>query len=132
MRADIALDALEQAVHDRRLGQHGPLIQHSDRGIQYVAIRYAERLSEVGIEPSVGSVGDSYKNALAETINGLHKAEAICHQGPWRGIEAVEFAPRKWVDRFNNRRLMTSIGNVPAAELETEYYGQVVGSVMVP
>jgi transposase InsO family protein len=124
LRADIALDALEQALHDRRIGERDQLIHHSDRGVQYVAIRYADRLAEVGIDPSVGSVGDSYDNALAETINGLYKTELIRQQGPWRGIEAVEFATLKWVDWYNNRRLMESIGNVPPAELESEYYEQ--------
>ena len=124
LRADIALDALEQALHDRRIGEQDQLIHHSDRGVQYVAIRYADRLVDVGITPSVGSVGDSYDNALAETINGLYKAELIRQQGPWRGIEAVEFATLKWVDWYNNRRLMESIGNVPPAELESEYYQQ--------
>jgi putative transposase len=124
LRTDLALDALEQALHDRRIGEQDQLIHHSDRGVQYVAIRYSDRLAEVGISPSVGSVGDSYDNALAETINGLYKAELIRQQGPWRGIEAVEFATLKWVDWFNNRRLMETIGNVPPAELETEYYQQ--------
>jgi len=124
LRADIALDALEQALHDRQIGEQDKLIHHSDRGVQYVAIRYADRLADVGISPSVGSVGDSYDNALAETINGLYKAEVIRQQGPWRGMEAVEFATLEWVDWFNNRRLMESIGNVPPAELETEYYEQ--------
>ncbi|MCR9193050.1 MAG: IS3 family transposase [Gammaproteobacteria bacterium] len=124
LRADIALDALEQALHDRRIGEQDQLIHHSDRGVQYVAIRYADRLAEVGIDPSVGSVGDSYDNALAETINGLYKTELIRQQGPWRGIEAVEFATLKWVDWYNHRRLMESIGNVPPAELESEYYEQ--------
>jgi len=124
LRADIALDALEQALHDRRIGEQDQLIHHSDRGVQYVAIRYADRLADVGINPSVGSVGDSYDNALAETINGLYKTEVIRQQGPWRGIEAVEFATLEWVDWFNNRRLMESIGNVPPAELESDYYEQ--------
>ena len=124
LRTDIALDALEQALHDRRIGEQDQLIHHSDRGVQYVAIRYADRLADVGIDPSVGSVGDSYDNALAETINGLYKTELIRQQGPWRGIEAVEFATLKWVDWYNNRRLMEAIGNVPPAELETEYYEQ--------
>ena len=124
LRADIALDAMEQALHDRRIGEQEQLIHHSDRGVEYVAIRYAERLAEVGINPSVGSVGDSYDNALAETINGLYKAELIRQKGLWRGIESVEFATLKWVDWYNNRRLMESIGNVPPAELETEYYEQ--------
>lgn len=124
LRADIALDALEQALHDRQIGEDEQLIHHSDRGVQYVAIRYADRLSETGIAPSVGSVGDSYDNALAETISGLYKTEIIRQRGPWRNIEAVEFATLEWVDWFNNRRIMESIGNVPPAELETEYYEQ--------
>ena len=115
---------MEQALHYRRIGEQEQLIHHSDRGVEYVAIRYAERLAEVGINPSVGSVGDSYDNALAETINGLYKAELIRQKGPWRGIESVEVATLKWVDWYNNRRLMESIGNVPPAELETEYYEQ--------
>ena len=122
--ADIALDALEQALHDRRNGEQDQLINHSDRGVQYVAIRHADRLADVGINPSVGSVGDLYDNALAETINGLYKTKVIRQQGPWRGIEAVEFATLEWVDWFNNRRLMESIGNVPPAELESDYYEQ--------
>ena len=124
LRTDIALDALEQALHDRHIGEQDQLIHHSDRGVQYVAIRYADRLAEAGINPSVGSVGDSYDNALAETINGLYKAELIRQKGPWRNIEAVEFATLEWVDWYNNRRLMESIGNVPPAELEAEYYEQ--------
>ena len=118
LRTDLALDALEQALHDRQIGEHEQLIHHSDRGVQYVAIRYADRLADVGINPSVGSVGDSYDNALAETINVLYKTELIRQQGPWRGIEAVELATLSWVDWFNNRRIMESIGNVPPAELE--------------
>ena len=106
LHTDIALDALEQALHDRRIGEQDQLIHHSDRGVQYVAIRYADRLADVGIDPSVGSVGDSYDNALAETINGLYKTELIRQKGPWRGIEAVEFATLEWVDWYNNRRLM--------------------------
>jgi len=124
LHADIALDALEQALHDRGLNENDKLIHHSDRGVQYVAIRYADRLAEAGINPSVGSVGDSYDNALAETINGLYKTELIRQQGPWRGVEGVELATLTWVDWFNNRRLMEPIGNVPPAELEAEYYEQ--------
>ncbi len=99
------LDALEQALHDRRPASRGGLVHHSDRGAQYVSIKYTERLAEAGIEPSVGSVGDSYDNALAETINGLYKAEVVHRGGPWRTFEAVEFATLEWVDWFNNRRL---------------------------
>ncbi len=119
--AGFVLDALEQALHERRpVG--GRLIHHSDRGAQYVSIKYSERLAEAGIEPSVGSVGDSYDNALAETINGLYKAEVIHRRGPWRSLEAVEFATLEWVDWFNNRRLLEPIGNVPPAEAEANYY----------
>ena len=124
LQADIALDALEQALFDRCVDEATNLVHHSDRGVQYVSIRYADRLNEAGIEPSVGSVGDSYDNALAETINGLYKAEVIRQKGPWRNIEDVEFATLTWVDWFNNRRIFEPIGNVPPAELENEYYQQ--------
>jgi len=117
--AGFVLDALEQAVHQRRPG--AGLVHHSDRGSQYLSIRYTERLAEAGIEPSVGSVGDSYDNALAETINGLFKAEVIHRRGPWRSFEAVEFATLEWVDWFNNRRLLEPIGNVPPAEAEAAF-----------
>jgi transposase InsO family protein len=120
--ASFVLDALEQALHDRKPMQGGGLVHHSDRGVQYVSIKYTERLAEAGIEPSVGSVGDSYDNALAETINGLYKAEIIHRRGPWRSFEAVEFATLEWVDWFNNRRLLEPIGNIPPAEAEERYY----------
>lgn len=120
--AGFVLDALEQAIHERRPVHRGGLIHHSDRGSQYVSIRYSERLAEAGIEPSVGSVGDSYDNALAETINGLYKAEVIHRRGPWRSFEAVEFATLEWVDWFNHRRLLEPIGNIPPAEAEELYY----------
>ncbi|MCB1098633.1 MAG: IS3 family transposase [Verrucomicrobiae bacterium] len=120
--ASFVLDALEQALHDRRPVHCGGLIHHSDRGSQYVSIKYTERLAEAGIEPSVGSVGDSYDNALAETINGLYKAEVIHRRGPWRSFEAVEYATLEWVDWFNNRRLLEPIGNIPPAEAEEKYY----------
>jgi putative transposase len=129
LRTDIALDALEQALYDRQLSQ-GDLIHHSDRGVQYVSIRYTERLSEVGITPSVGSVGDSYDNALAETIIGLFKTEVIRQQGPWKHVEAVEFATLTWVDWFNNRRLLEPIGDIPPAEKEAAYYRQQNESAM--
>ena len=116
------LDALEQALHDRRPVSGGGLVCHSDRGSQYVSIKYTERLAEAGLEPSVGSVGDSYDNALAETINGLYKAEVIHRRGPWRSLEAVEYATLEWVDWFNNRRLLEPIGNIPPAEAEAAYY----------
>ena len=119
--ARFVLDALEQALHDRQPTHRGGLVHHSDRGVQYVSIRYTERLAEAGIEPSVGSVGDSYDNALAETINGLYKAEVIHRRGPWRNFEAVEFATLEWVDWFNNRRLLEPIGNIPPAEAEERY-----------
>jgi transposase InsO family protein len=122
--ASFVLDALEQALHDRQPVRKGGLIHHSDRGVQYVCIRYTERLAEVGIEPSVGSVGDSYDNALAETINGLYKAEVIHRRGPWRSFEAVEFATLEWVDWFNNRRLLEPIGNIPPDEAEALFYAK--------
>jgi len=122
--AGFVLDALEQALHDRRPAKGSGLIHHSDRGAQYVAIRYTERLTDAGVEPSVGSVGDSYDNALAETINGLYKTEVIRRRGPWRTLEAVEFATLEWVDWFNNRRLLEPIGNIPPAEAEARYYAQ--------
>ncbi len=119
--AGFVLDALEQALHDRRpVG--GGLVHHSDRGVQYVSIKYTERLAEAGLVPSVGSVGDSYDNALAETINGLYKAEVIWRKSPWRSFEAVELATLDWVDWFNNRRLLEPIGNIPPAEAEANYY----------
>jgi putative transposase len=124
-QASFVLDALEQALHDRRPTRRGGLIHHSDRGVQYVSIRYTERLVEAGIEPSVGSVGDSYDNALAETVIGLFKAEVIHRRGPWRSLEAVEFATLEWVDWFNHRRLLEPIGNIPPAEAEERYYAMV-------
>ena len=122
--ASFVLDALEQTLHDRRPVQGNGLIHHSDRGSQYVSIKYTERLAEAGVEPSVGSIGDSYDNALAETINGLYKAEVIHRHGPWRSFEAVEFATLEWVDWFNNRRLLEPIGNIPPAEAEERYYAR--------
>lgn len=123
-KTDFVLDALEQALHDRRPVQKGGLIHHSDRGRQYLSIRYTERLSEAGIEPSVGSVGDSYDNALAETINGLYKTELVHRQGPWRNMQDLEMATLGWVDWFNNRRLLGPIGNIPPAEAELNFYAQ--------
>ena len=119
--AGFVLDALEQALHARR-PVDGGLVHHSDRGVQYVSIKYSERLAEAGIEPSVGSVGDSYDNALAETVIGLFKTEVIHRRGPWRSLEAVEYATLEWVDWFNNRRLLEPIGNIPPAEAEANYY----------
>jgi putative transposase len=120
--AGFVLDALEQAIADRRPVAGAGLVHHSDRGVQYVSIKYTERLAEAGLVPSVGSVGDSYDNALAETINGLYKAEVIHRKGPWRSFEAVEYATLEWVDWFNNRRLLEPIGNLPPAEAEAAYY----------
>jgi transposase InsO family protein len=122
LRSDLALDALEQALYDRDLDADANLVHHSDRGVQYVSIRYTERLAEAGIEPSVGSVGDSYDNALAETIIGLYKTELIRQRGPWRQIDAVELATLDWVDWFNHRRLFEPNGHVPPAEKEDQYY----------
>ena len=129
LRSDLALDALEQAIHIR--SELDQLIHHSDRGVQYLSIRYTERLAEAGIEPSVGSVGDSYDNALAETIFGLFKAEVIRPNGPWRSLEEVEFATLEWVDWFNHQRLLEPIGDIPPAELEAMYYASQEGPAMV-
>ncbi len=123
MHTDFVLDALEQALYARR-PELGALIHHSDRGSQYVSIRYTERLAEAGIEPSVGSRGDSYDNALAETINGLYKAELIYKRAPWKTREAVELATLEWVSWFNHQRLLEPIGYIPPAEAEANYYRQ--------
>jgi transposase InsO family protein len=120
--AGFVLDALKQALHERRpLHRSGP-VHHSDRGSQYVSIRHTERLAEAGIEPPVGSVSNSYDHALAETINRLYKAEVIHRRGPWKSSDAVEFATLEWVHWFNHRRLMEPIGNIPPAEAEDQYY----------
>jgi transposase InsO family protein len=124
LRTDFVLDALEQAVYDRCGAGVTDLVHHSDRGTQYVSMRYTDRLAEVGIAPSVGSRGDSYDNALAESLIGLFKAEVIQRKGPWRHLEGVEFATLAWVDWFNNRRLLEPIGYVPPAEYEASYYQQ--------
>jgi transposase InsO family protein len=116
------LDALEQALHERRPTKQSGLVHHSDRGSQYVSIKYTERLADAGIEPSVGSVGDSYDNALAETVNGLYKTELIHPRGPWRSLEALELATLEWVDWYNHRRLLGPIGYVPPAEAEKRYF----------
>ena len=131
MQAQLVLDALEQALHDRRPAEAAGLVHHSDRGAQYVSIKYTERLAEAGIEPSVGSVGNSYDNALAETVIGLFKTEVIHRRGPWRGLEAVEFATLEWVHWFNNRRLLEPIGNIPPAEAEARFYAQSAELAMV-
>lgn len=122
LRSDLALDALEQALHARP--RNDKLVHHSDRGTQYTSIRYTERLATAGLERSVGSVGDSYDNALAETINGLYKTEVIRRSGPWRTVDDVEYATLVWVDWFNNRRLLEPLGYVPPAEFEAAYYQQ--------
>ena len=132
LRTDLALDALEQAIHDRQPGSGNALVHHSDRGVQYLAIRYTERLAEAGIEPSVGSVGDSYDNALAETVIGLFKTEVIRRRGPWRSIDDVEFAVLEWVDWFNHRRLLEPIGMIPPAEHEADYYRQTAPTEALP
>jgi transposase InsO family protein len=124
LRTDFVLDALDQAIHDRCGDDVGDLIHHSDRGTQYLAMRYTERLADAGIEPSVGSRGDSYDNALAESVIGLFKTEVIRRLGPWKHLEAVEFATLEWVDWFNHRRLLEPIGYVPPAEYEERYYQQ--------
>ena len=125
MQTDFVLDALEQALHARQPDRDS-LIHHSDRGSQYLSIRYSERLAERGIEPSVGSRGDSYDNALAETINGLYKAELIHRRAPWKSREAVELATLHWVHWFNHHRLMESLGYIPPAEAEANFYRQSV------
>jgi len=130
LRTDFVLDALEQALHRRRPADGEPLIHHSDRGVQYVSLRYTERLKETGVEPSVGSVGDSYDNALAETINGLYKAEVIHRRTAWRDAQVVESATLDWVDWFNRRRLLGPIGYIPPAEAEASYYATIRESAM--
>jgi putative transposase len=129
-QAGFVLDALEQALHERRPVRANGLVHHSDRGSQYLSIKYTERLRDAGVEPSVGSVGDSYDNALAETVNGLYKAEVIRRRGPWRSLEQVEFDTLEWVDWFNNRRLLEPIGNIPPAEAEARYYALSEGHAM--
>jgi len=129
MRSDFVLDALEQALFDRQPERTKALVHHSDRGSQYVSIRYTERLAEAGIEPSVGSRGDSYDNALAETINGLYKAELIHRRAPWKSTESVELATLEWVSWFNHHRLLEGIGYIPPAEAEENYYRQLAKPV---
>ena len=122
LKTELVLDALEQALWSRT--DIEGLIHHSDRGCQYLSIRYSDKLAESGIDASVGSVGDSYDNALAETINGLYKTEVIRHRGPWKTVDEVEYATLEWVDWFNNRRILEPIGNIPPAEYELMYYQQ--------
>ena len=128
-RQERVLDALEQALYERRPADG--LTHHSDRGGQYLSIRYTERLAEAGIEPSVGSVGDSYDNALAETIIGLFKAEVIHRLAPWKSADAVEWETLKWVEWFNTRRLLGPIGNIPPAEAERNYFEEAESMNMV-
>jgi transposase InsO family protein len=132
MRTDFVLDALEQALYARQPERDGTLVCHSDRGSQYVSIRYTERLAEAGIEPSVGSKGDSYDNALAETINGLYKAELIHRRAPWKTRESVELATLEWVSWFNHHRLLEPIGYIPPAEAEANYYRQLASRAETP
>jgi putative transposase len=127
MHTEFVLDALEQALYDRKPSEDDGLVHHSDRGSQYLSIRYSERLAEAGIEPSVGSKGDSYDNALAETINGLYKAEVIHRRGPWKTKQAVELATLEWVAWFNHHRLMEPLGYIPPAEFEANYHRQRAG-----
>jgi putative transposase len=128
LRSDLALDALEQALYDRQLTGAERLIHHSDRGTQYLSIRYTERLAEAGIERSVGSTGDSYDNALAESVIGLYKTEVIHRRGPWKGIDEVEFATLEWVAWYNTRRLLEPLGYVPPDEFERAYYNRQAAS----
>ncbi len=132
LKTDLALDALEQAISEREDARQDRLVHHSDRGVQYLSIRYTERLAEAGIEPSVGSKGDSYDNALAESVIGLFKTEVIRRGGPWRGHEDVEFATLKWVWWFNHHRLLEPIGYIPPAEYEEIYYRSLEAQASVP
>jgi transposase InsO family protein len=129
MRSDLVLDALEQALHARATAEG--LIHHSDRGSQYLSIRYTERLAECGIQASVGSTGDSYDNALAESIIGLYKSELIYRRGPWKNLEAVEYETFKWIDWFNTRRLLGPIGDVPPIEFEQTYYDRQASQAII-
>ena len=131
LATDFVLDALEQAIYDRRDAGVEDLVHHSDRGTQYLSMRYTARLAEAGIAPSVGSRGDSYDNAMAESIIGLFKTEVIQRKGPWRHLEAVEFATLTWVDWFNTRRLLQPIGYVPPAEYEARYHQQLREAVTI-
>jgi putative transposase len=130
--AGFVLDALEQAIHDRKPVNRGGLVDRSDRGSQYLSIKYTERLAEAGIEPSVGSVGDSYDNALAETINGLYNAEVFHRRGYWRSFEAVGFATLESVDWFSHRRLLKPLGFIPPAEAQRNYYAATAAMDNVP
>jgi len=131
MRADLVLDALEQALYDRADAGQDRLVNHSDQGVQYLSIRYTERLAEAGIEPSVGSRGDACDNAMAESVIGLYKTELIARKGPWKSLDEVEFKTFEWVDWFNHRRLLEPIGYLPPFEYEAMYYQQQTAPVMV-
>ncbi len=131
MTTDFVLDALEQALYARQPERDRSLVAHSDRGSQYVSVRYSERLAEAGVEPSVGSKGDSYDNALAETINGLYKAELIHRRAPWKTKESLELATLEWVSWFNHHRLLEPIGYIPPAEAEANYYRQLAEQAAV-
>jgi putative transposase len=131
MHTDFVLDALEQALYVRQPEQSDALVHHSDRGSQYISIRYTERLAQAGIEPSVGSRGDSYDNALAESVNGLYKAELIHRRAPWKTRAAVEMATLEWVSWFNHHRLLEPIGYIPPAEAEVNYYQQLAEKATV-
>jgi putative transposase len=131
MQTDFVLDALEQALYARQPEQSDGLVHHSDRGSQYISIRYTERLAQAGIEPSVGSRGDSYDNALAESVNGLYKAELIHRRTPWKTRAAVELATLDWVSWFNHHRLLEPIGYIPPAEAEANYYQQLAEKATV-
>ncbi len=130
LRADLALDALEMAIWSRGKSDLKGLVHHSDRGVQYLAIRYTERLADAGAVRSVGSRGDSYDNALAESVIGLYKTELIRKQGPWRSFEQLELATARWVEWYNQRRLHSSIGDVPPAEFESNYYRERTASAV--
>ena len=132
LRTELALDALEQAICEREEARADRLVHHSDRGSQYLSIRYTERLAEAGIEPSVGSRGDSYDNALAESVIGLFKTEVIRQRGPWRGLEDVEFATLEWVWWFNHHRLLEPLGYVPPVEYEEAFYRRQETQDLVP
>ena len=124
MTTPLVMDALDMAVFSRRLQIIGGVIAHSDAGSQYVSIAYTERLAEIGARPSIGSIGDSYDNSLAESVNGLYKTELIRRQAPWRNVEHVELATLGWVEWFNNRRLHSELGDIPPAEFEANYYAR--------
>jgi putative transposase len=131
LRSDLAIDALEMAIYARSDRDLDGLIHHSDRGVQYLAIRYTERLAEAGVVNSVGSKGDSYDNALAESFNGLYKTELIHRRGPWKSVDHVEWATLTYVDWFNNRRIHNEIGKIPPAEFEENYYRQIAPPELV-